>query len=78
MVQLPRPPDGAVCRGSDGVKINLGDKVRITNEEEIEVCGIQYWGYEDRSEAELWEEPGFLLEFAWGSVPAKECKRVET
>ena len=60
-MQLEDAPEGMACEDIDGKLIEIGDTVKITigaSERTFIVSMISYFGFEDRSQAEVWTEPG--------------------
>ena len=79
VVPLDPPPEGIVCLGNDGVKIRIGDTVQRvdTPQDEFVVQTIVYVGFEDRSQAEAWNEPGYLIKDAFDLRHASEYRKVD-
>lgn len=73
------PPDGVDCTDIDGNVVEIGDRVEMVLTGRIFHVGeIMYIGYEDREDAEMWDEPGFVLddEERNGYNNASECRKI--
>ena len=82
VVELEDAPEGMACEDIDGKLIEIGDTVKITigaSERTFIVSMISYFGFEDRSQTEVWAEPGYMLDDSEGTgyVHASECRVVE-
>ena len=82
VVELDEPPEGSVCQDRDGVQIGIGDTVKIQydhlgTEREFVVNTIVYQGFEDRAQAEIWAEPGYMVDDGeTGFVHASDCRKI--
>lgn len=73
------PPDGVDCTDIDGNVVEIGDRVEMVLTGRIFHVGeIMYIGYEDREDAKMWDEPGFVLddEERNGYNNASECRKI--
>lgn len=79
VVELEDAPEGMACEDVDGKTIQIGDTVKITSTERTFIVDmISYHGFEDRSQAEVWSEPGYMLDDTEGTgyVHASACRVV--